>query len=439
MFRRFSASACLLGLALLTPLPAQEVDKIRNWSAPPFWTPHKVAKPDDSVSTAEPMEVDGGPIPMPFVATVPCRVVDTRNAPGAYGGPAIVGGAAARTFNIPGGPCPIPPGAGAYSVNVAAILPAADGFLTVFPTGFSQPLASDLNFLGGEVIANALIVPAGTGGAISVFANVTTNLIIDINGYYQFGALDSFYVNEGQASSVSSLMIADGAIVNADISASAAIADTKLATIATAGKVADTALSSNVSKLGPTIETAEIADNAVTALKIANVVRGVSIPLPAFHDCQTASGAALDFTSGADAIADYVGDGAVDGTSSFIRFDSGGPPDQDSEICSNLSIPPDYAAGGHLKVRLAKGGLVETGGTEILTCGAGLDGSGPAAPAGTVAIPAGVTTSLTCVPTFASALAPGRALGFYLSITSNGVMDQNVVILSVAFEYAATQ
>ena len=38
-------------------------------------------------------------------------------------------------------------------------------------------------------------------------------------------------------------------IVDADISGSAAIADTKLATIATAGKVADTALSSNIPRL----------------------------------------------------------------------------------------------------------------------------------------------------------------------------------------------
>jgi trimeric autotransporter adhesin len=47
-------------------------------------------------------------------------------------------------------------------------------------------------------------------------------------------------------STVGSSDITDGAIVNADINASAAIADSKLATISTAGKVADTALSSKV-------------------------------------------------------------------------------------------------------------------------------------------------------------------------------------------------
>ncbi len=52
------------------------------------------------------------------------------------------------------------------------------------------------------------------------------------------------------ANAVDSSKILDATIVNADVSASAAIADTKLATIATAGKVADTALSANVALRG---------------------------------------------------------------------------------------------------------------------------------------------------------------------------------------------
>jgi len=50
-------------------------------------------------------------------------------------------------------------------------------------------------------------------------------------------------------SSIESSEITDGTIVNVDINVSAAIADTKLGTIATAGKVADTALSTNVAFL----------------------------------------------------------------------------------------------------------------------------------------------------------------------------------------------
>jgi hypothetical protein len=48
-------------------------------------------------------------------------------------------------------------------------------------------------------------------------------------------------VTTGDSGTVTSTMIADGTIVNADINASAAIVDTKLATIATAGKVSNSA------------------------------------------------------------------------------------------------------------------------------------------------------------------------------------------------------
>jgi hypothetical protein len=44
---------------------------------------------------------------------------------------------------------------------------------------------STLNYVGGQTIANAAIVPAGTAGGISVVAGVHgTNLLIDINGYF---------------------------------------------------------------------------------------------------------------------------------------------------------------------------------------------------------------------------------------------------------------
>jgi len=54
----------------------------------------------------------------------------------------------------------------------------------MWPTGQAQPLVSTLNSLDGRVKANAAIVPAGTGGAVSVYASDATNVILDINGYF---------------------------------------------------------------------------------------------------------------------------------------------------------------------------------------------------------------------------------------------------------------
>jgi len=53
----------------------------------------------------------------------------------------------------------------------------------VWPTGQSQPPTSTLN-TATNITANAAIVGAGTNGSISVYAACSTNLIIDINGYW---------------------------------------------------------------------------------------------------------------------------------------------------------------------------------------------------------------------------------------------------------------
>ena len=132
-----------------------------------------------------------------FIPWVPCRVVDTRNPNGEFGGPPIQGGTV-RAFTLPSGPCPqLPDFATAYSLNVT-LVPVDHhrvGYLTIWPSGQNQPPVSTMNS-DGRVKANAAIVPAGVGGAVNVYVTDTTNVIIDINGFFiskQFGAGLSFY------------------------------------------------------------------------------------------------------------------------------------------------------------------------------------------------------------------------------------------------------
>jgi hypothetical protein len=47
-----------------------------------------------------------------------------------------------------------------------------------------MPVVSTLNDVGGAIVANAAIVPAGSSGNISVYADNATDLIIDVNGYF---------------------------------------------------------------------------------------------------------------------------------------------------------------------------------------------------------------------------------------------------------------
>jgi len=126
------------------------------------------------------------PTPVQFVPLTPCRVVDTRNADGTFGGPAI-GGNSFRSFplSLSGNPCAIPSSAIAYSLNVTVLPQTTLGYLTIWPSGEGQPIVSTMNSPDGRIKANAAIVPAGMpSGSVSVYVTNTTNVILDIDGYF---------------------------------------------------------------------------------------------------------------------------------------------------------------------------------------------------------------------------------------------------------------
>src|SRR5205823_1452082 len=101
-----------------------------------------------------------------FYVLAPCRVVDTRNPAGPFGGPALSG---SRDFNISAGSCAVPATAKAYSLNATVVPAGFLGYLTLWPTGQAQPFVSTLNSYDGSVVSNAAIVPAANG-SISAFS-----------------------------------------------------------------------------------------------------------------------------------------------------------------------------------------------------------------------------------------------------------------------------
>ncbi len=112
----------------------------------------------------------------------PCRAVDTRPA---NGGTGPIQGGTSQNFTISSaGSCPGLPSAALYSMNVSVVPNGSLSYLTVWPAGQAKPLVSTLNSLDGRIKANAAIVPAGTNGQISVYATNTTNVILDVNGYF---------------------------------------------------------------------------------------------------------------------------------------------------------------------------------------------------------------------------------------------------------------
>ncbi len=128
----------------------------------------------------------GPGVALQFYPITPCRIADTRagqNFTGAFGPPSLAA-FSDRNFPLLSGGCSIPSTAQAYSLNFTAVPDGPLGFLSAWPDGDAYPGVSTLNSTDGSVIANAAIVPAGTGGGITVVAGDPTDLIIDVNGYF---------------------------------------------------------------------------------------------------------------------------------------------------------------------------------------------------------------------------------------------------------------
>lgn len=125
--------------------------------------------------------------PMQFYTVTPCRVIDTRK------GTALAGNS---TTNLTlADICGVPITAKAISANVTVVAPQYNGFLTIYPgSSPTQPGTSTLNFRAGQVLANNAMLLLGGGnyysggGTINVYVDMpggVTDLLIDVNGYYQ--------------------------------------------------------------------------------------------------------------------------------------------------------------------------------------------------------------------------------------------------------------
>ena len=121
-----------------------------------------------------------------FFTVSPCRIADTRDAPGPSGGPALAANTV-RTFPV-AGLCGIPSSARAVAINLAVFQPSNAGDLRVYPSGGTAPLASAINFRTGIVRANNAVVPLGAAGQISVQCDMpsgSTHFFFDVYGYFQ--------------------------------------------------------------------------------------------------------------------------------------------------------------------------------------------------------------------------------------------------------------
>ncbi len=173
-----------------TPFPSATDTQVFAWTlttnSTPLWGFFKygtartgIIPGTPSCSTSTISTTDFFPLP-------PCRIVDTRNPTGPYGGPPLSAGST-RTFVL-AGQCGIPVGAGAASVNITVVSPSSGGALKLNPAGATPTAATAILFNSLKTRANNAIVFLSSSGAASVEddqTSGTTNFLLDVNGYFK--------------------------------------------------------------------------------------------------------------------------------------------------------------------------------------------------------------------------------------------------------------
>jgi subtilisin family serine protease len=127
------------------------------------------------------------PSALSIVAMTPARAMDTRpSGTTADGLSAKIGKLTAGSVTelwVAGRGIGVPADAAAVVLNLTIVGPPARGYATVYPCGTSLPNASNLNFVAGRTIANAVITMVGSGGGVCLYTSVAAHFIIDVNGY----------------------------------------------------------------------------------------------------------------------------------------------------------------------------------------------------------------------------------------------------------------
>jgi len=140
-------------------------------------------------SNAATVAVAGGGAPASFYLVTQCRLLDTRNASGPYGGPALPANATRNV--VVSGHCGVAAGASSVALIVTALTPATNGWMTLFPgpAGTAAPNAATLNYSTGKTRSNNAIVPMASDGSINV-TNFNSSgsaipFVIDVYGYFK--------------------------------------------------------------------------------------------------------------------------------------------------------------------------------------------------------------------------------------------------------------
>jgi uncharacterized protein (DUF2141 family) len=121
-----------------------------------------------------------------YFTVAPCRVLDTRNPVGPYGGPALAAGAS-RVFSLVGR-CGIPSSARAVAVNLTVTGSTTAGGLAVYPADVPLPKTSAISYAAGATRSNDGVAGLSSSGALTIQCTQTSGkvqAILDVTGYFE--------------------------------------------------------------------------------------------------------------------------------------------------------------------------------------------------------------------------------------------------------------
>ncbi len=142
-----------------------------------------------SAPTAAVVPVGSGYAPLP-----PTRVLDTRFGPVPAGSPGLTPVVGGVIWTLPlGGTAGIPTDATAVVLNVTATDVSTSTFVSVWPAGSPLTTSSSLNVSAGDTRANLVTVALGARGSVNLISAFgTSNLVVDVQGYYAIDAANRF-------------------------------------------------------------------------------------------------------------------------------------------------------------------------------------------------------------------------------------------------------
>ena len=128
-------------------------------------------------------------VPSVFVSMQPARLLDTRagatTADGIDAGGGPLGAKGRHDLSVVNRAGLPSTGVAAVALNVTAVTPTAQGFITVWPSGIMRPNASNLNFVQGDTVASMVIAQVGSNGKVSLFNSAGfTQIVVDIVGWF---------------------------------------------------------------------------------------------------------------------------------------------------------------------------------------------------------------------------------------------------------------